>query len=201
MNWRALLSSLDPTEAVTHSMLNHHAIGFHYLNLFRSDRLTIKLYIAPETPHAAASHNYSGALVNPHDHRFGFSNEVLVGQITDESYITHRPTDSNQWIRYKSPAFQEPIEVIGLTLSDVETLNAGSRIEHDASEIHTIAVHTPCVILQTQYHDVRETSNLYVPSGSTASFAGLYVRPTTDDIRNLTAKVYEMMARNDVSEP
>lgn len=190
--FRRLISSLDPEEAVKHSMLNHHAIGLDYLNLLRTDRLTVKCYIAD--PGRIVGCGNGDFLVNPHNHAYAFETHVMAGAVKN---VDFEVADASCYFSYDKLSY----DTVTKNLSRIGSVRlrtyyrqtySAQAISHyllEPEEIHTIiplfGQHGVMVMMLLQYEDVTTETNLFVRPGEKISFDGLYVRPNTDDVRRL----------------
>lgn len=191
-----LLDSFDPEEAAKNSFDNYHAVGLTYLNLLRTPRLTIKIYLSE----SGVKHNPEGFLVWPHAHRYNFETTVLLGQVDHYTFIEKDgetgfdDDDGIAWNRFKFHSvvnggsgfkFDKPV----LLIRGHDRFQAGDSYYLDTTQIHTIQVHDrfPTVQFQVQYHDVPKPETFfYSPDPAPPSVEGLYVRMTpqrADDVR------------------
>jgi hypothetical protein len=189
---RHLLDTLDLEAARASSMLNHHAVGLDYLNLFRSERLTVKAYIARRgviEPRGGAGRY----LVNPHDHNYDFETHVLAGRVAnvlfDEdrvggSFVRHvYDTVTRELVVAKSPG--------SVVQSSFDWYERGQSYFLDHKQIHTLVVDEdlPPVLVLLQYADVGRYTRLYVPRDRPARFDGLYKEPSIDDVERMVRDV------------
>ena len=155
-----LLASIDWDEAAEHSYSNFHVRGLSYLNLLRSDRLTVKLYTFYQV-----KHNSQGFLVYPHTHGYNFSHRTMAGKIMNHRFalteLAHPDEREAYWNLY---TFQTPLNggagltkvmPCGLTELEPRLLPPGGSYYLDHEEIHTLSVATDyAAALLIQYHDV-----------------------------------------------
>ena len=164
-----LLGSINWMEAAKDSYANFHVQGLSYLNLLRTERLTVKLY--------TFSHvqlNAQGFLVHPHTHGYNFSHRTMIGRITNHKFAI---TDRNGWMMY---SFQTPLNGgIGLTkmipcgLVEVGKDFCRPRQSYylDHTEIHTLSTTDAyAAAMLIQYHDI-------APGNPTVMFAPADDRP------------------------
>lgn len=148
-----LLESIDWDEAVENSYKNFHVRGLHYINLFRSERFTAKLYVFVD-----ACHNPNGYLVHPHNHGYSFVHRTLVGEITNHIFEVSGGED---WTAY---SFDTPLNGgkglsslfnCGLTHAYERSYFSGDSYSLSPAQIHTISVQSgfaaACLL---QFHDV-----------------------------------------------
>jgi hypothetical protein len=137
------------------SYKNFHAKGLHYVCLERSPLLTLKAYFfegdisnAPE-------------VVIPHNHRYDFTTEVLVGELTDLEYaemaaLGDRSSVAQKW-DYRTPLNGgEGFEWVGecsLFKTNSRTKKPGELLLTANHKIHTIKVKPDTVLLLTQMQD------------------------------------------------
>lgn len=191
-----LLASIDWDDAAKDSYTNFHVRGLSYLNLLRTDRLTVKLY--------TFSHvqlNAQGYLAHPHTHGYNFSHRTMVGKITNHKFAV---TDQNGWMMY---SFMTPLNggagltrVLPCGLIEVGKDFCRPRQSYylDHEEIHTISTtddYAAAVLIQ--YHDV-------APGGPTVMFApadespdcsnGLYYQMTAHYGRMMIERYKDMLS-------
>lgn len=202
---QGLVASLDPEEAAKHSMLDHHAVGLDYVNLLRTDRLTVKLYVMEpdRIVHAVKRRADVAYLVNPHYYAYAFDTVVLAGHVDDWEFETGgREEWAFDWWSHRL-VYDTPTRTIvgrheGSNLKAKKRLRhrPGARYRHEPRDIHTIAV-SRCavtVMLLLQYADVKTQTNLWVSAGTTPSFEGLYRKPTAADVTRLVARAVEAIS-------
>lgn len=190
-----LLCSIDWEKAAENSYTNFHVQGVSYLNLLRTERLTVKLYVFNNV-----QHNAQGFLVHPHTHAYNFTHRTMVGKITNHKFSIN---DGDDWNLY---SFATPLNggsgltkimPCGLTKLNTMLLPPGRSYYLDHEEVHTLSVRTDyAAALLLQFHDVN-------PGGPTVMFAphdevpdcsnGLYQRMTAAQGRRLIEKYDDML--------
>lgn len=184
-----LLSSLDIEQAQQHSTWDHHAIGFDYLCLFRSDVVTVKLYMSrPDELVTCGNRDY---LVNPHDHGYDFDTWVIDGWVENVDFQASRG-DARHGVEYQAHRFDwqtkslVPAECMRLR-DDRIRYWPGDRYRLRDYDIHTIVVprNAPVCMFLVQREDTRDSTRLFLRPGEAVSTDGLYQRPTMDQMRLL----------------
>lgn len=158
-----LLQSIDWDKAAEDSYTSFHARGLSYLNLLRTDRLTVKLYAFNNV-----KHNAQDFLVHPHTHAYNFTHRTMAGKITNHKFTV---AEGNDWNVY---SFQTPLNggtgltkmmSCGLGGAGMSLLPPGRSYYLSHDEIHTLSVKTNyAAALLLQFHDV-------APGGPTVMFA------------------------------
>jgi len=94
-----MLEGLCPDIALDHSYKIFHTEGIRYINLVRTQHYTAKIYILE-----SYSLNDQGYLVNPHNHSYDFTTNVLVGKVTNVLFRIE-PYSLGDWhlCEYKTP--------------------------------------------------------------------------------------------------
>ena len=151
---RNLLASIDYEKAAKSSYSNYHCEGLHYVNLFRDERITVKMYIV--TPQYKP--NSMGWAVWPHNHSYCFHHYTILGCFTNHAFNI---TGGNQWnlFCYDTP-FREGgkglsfLSKIGLAERDRKILALGEGYYLQTDEVHTISVSEDWnAAILIQYHD------------------------------------------------
>ena len=191
-----LLASIEWDEAAKDSYTNFHVRGLNYLNLLRTDRLTVKLY--------TFSHvqlNAQGYLVHPHTHGYNFNHRTMVGKITNHRFAISGREDWNMY------SFHTPLNggagltkmlPCGLTEVAMDAYGPEQSYYLDHTEIHTISTTDDYVAaVLIQYHDV-------APGGPTVMFApamespdcssGLYHRMTPAQGIRMVEQYHDMLS-------
>jgi hypothetical protein len=185
-----MIDSLDVYEAVENSYCNLHVGGLHYVNLLRTDRFTVKLYIF-DNP----DHNEVGWLVWPHNHAYNFHHHTLVGTIHHTRFnMVPASTKGAEKKKYDIHTYDTPLNggkglvntgVSTGLLGSVEKIPAGHSYYLDASEIHTICTeddYSAAVLFQ--YHDIvpGRPTLMYAPHDVDACCegSGLYQKMSTE---------------------
>lgn len=183
---RSLLRSLDVYDALRHSSLNYHALGLDYLCLLRTDRLTVKVYIAD---HARGCGN-GAYLVNPHTHAYSFETIVLAGSVTNVLFWEspskeHAPSAHRKYSYDPTTRTVVAGDVVMLPVSSASTYGPGNGYFLEHHEIHTIEVSASArtVLLLLQYEDEAPRTALYARPDAPPGFDRLlYQRPTREDV-------------------
>ena len=98
-----LLNSIDWAQAAKCSYTAFHAPGLSYLNLLRTERLTVKLYTFENV-----ERNPHGWVVWPHNHSYNFTHRTMVGKIWNHKFELDAGSDSAGIIRAKVWPRDEP---------------------------------------------------------------------------------------------
>lgn len=175
-----LIQSANWRELAKHSFHRSHAEGVTYVNLFRDERLTVKLYTFCDT-----EMNPQGYLVHPHNHSYNFYHKTLIGAVTNwrSRVIDAECSTTGRWgvWQFDTPLRGgkglSPVDLtVGMTALR-EDLPAGEGYYLDHKEIHTI---TPrgdfAAAALVQFHDVHlRPTTMFVPHGEAPECeAGLY---------------------------
>ena len=200
-----LLESADPEVCCQNSFLNYHAPGFHYLNLLRTERLTVKIYVNDETYTPLSF----GWVVWPHNHQYNFHTFVLAGGIQHywfeaaaaEGLGGQYTLFGLDHFKYRSPfAGGKGFEHAGrsdLTIVDQIRLSAGQSyyLKHD--EIHTIGLdHTVprTVLLLFQYEDkAKMHTDFFWNQSFPPDVKDLYQKMTPEQYQQLQKKVLSLI--------
>lgn len=179
---RALARSLDLDAAIPLSATNFHALGLHYVNLFRSDRYTAKLYFALP---GEIVHNADGNVVNPHTHGYAFRQTVIRGAVENVVMTVDEPDGPDLWhfADYFSPfktGGDARLDWHDLPIPMRETVTRygpGEGYFMDTHHVHTIRIPAgvgPTILFSEQYADEG--------ADSTTFFAREPVDPTYDGL-------------------
>ena len=167
---RRKLLNLDMNESIKHSVMDHHVPGLHYLNIERSDKFTLKLYLLD-----GAKNNQSGFLIHPHSHRYNFNTVVLAGRVKNVIFQeAGLPAfhDDLPMVRMKYSPEKGLEEDAGKPLllrrdmssADAGVFGPGQTYFLFANQIHTLEVMPGKTLLcLSQFEDVRDHSRLYLP--------------------------------------
>lgn len=149
-----MIDRLDAVEDMAaNSYRNFHARGLDYLCLFRSPELTRKVYFFDGDVRKLPE------VVMPHDHRYAFTTRVLSGQVANRFYARDvRGGEVFERFDYMTPLNGGDgfiwKETVSLRCTFDRTYAAGEHYHCQASDIHTIQVHSEgSVILLDQYAD------------------------------------------------
>lgn len=185
-----LLGSIDMETACRYSYRNYHTQGLTYINLLRTERLTVKLYLFD-----GCEHNSRGFLVWPHNHAYNFSHHTLVGKITNYTFNVVGGKDWNLYT-FDTPlndgqGLQKMIRC-GLEGESGITYWPGGGYYLTSEQIHTISVHGDyAAALLVQYHDQD-------PGQLTTMYAPASVEP--DCNLNLYERLAEWQAQRFINE-
>jgi len=167
LNFETLLREMSATEMSQCSVRNHHVFGLNYLCLYRSPKLTVKLYfIEPHRLNIKAGE----FLVTPHTHRYAFESTVLVGQL---SHVRFDEVSGCAYERGRYSPESRSREAEGETglFPRLEVHESGSTYWCSTSDIHTLIVPDRLVLLGlVQFADTCPQSMVYVRKGSTMDF-------------------------------
>lgn len=162
---KILGSQLDEEDSFLDSKLNHHAAGLDYYCLFRSDKLTVKLYQIRDYLPANGEH---GWLVNPHNHRYFFRTVVLKGEVRNLVFSEAKESTSHyeayrSYYDYKTKDVQVGHKV-GLSVLSDNRYKEGQYYDTYVDQIHTIVPESDDVILGiVQFEDINNYPALYLP--------------------------------------
>jgi hypothetical protein len=169
---------------IENSYRDFHAKGMDYICLERDDEKTVKLYFfdgdATRLPE----------VVNPHDHRYDFSTEVLAGELRDLRYIHHPDGDAFQSFEWRTPlnggdGFRWSSEVCLLN-HEINVVQTHCILATRHDQLHTIRIASNETVLRlVQYDDVvpfdqPTTTFIRGDSHEPPPLAGLYRRWTKD---------------------
>jgi len=167
-----------------HSRIDHHTPGMDYLNLQRSDKFTLKLYLIEEDIKVN-----SGYLVHPHTHRYEFNTVVLAGSIGNVIFedVGKKPkkTCQQRWEddiagggdfaadRYQY-SYEDGIDDLcpQETWLNVHTgasagYNVGQSYFLKTDQIHTLVTRgEPTLLCLSQFEDKAKSNRLYLPRGA-----------------------------------
>lgn len=161
------LQHLNVEKCMPHSRISHHTPGLNYLNLQRSDKFTLKLYLLePNT------NENSGFLVHPHTHRYEFNTVVLAGRVTNVVFAdpgnkaVPKGATAFPWLRHEyTPEGLGGFKGAFLyETADTQTYNCGGSYYLKTDQIHTLKTSdVPTLLCLSQFADVAEKSSLYLP--------------------------------------
>lgn len=190
---RNLISNLDIQECINNSFKNYHTVGLDYVNLLRTDRLTLKLYFIDPI---RVQPSKDGYLVNLHNHRYNFSTQVLYGSVT---HLLFEEKEGEGWFRYdynsdnsKDSRFQF-VKETGLTVVDADYYVQGESYLCDIHQIHTLKLHEkPTCLLLHQYNDILMDGTKFYSRENTPPTlnSDLYQRFTTNEIINYLGQLH-----------
>lgn len=172
------------------SFKNFHAKGLDYICLFRSRKLTRKVYFlngnAAKLPE----------VVNPHDHRYHFKTTVLVGEMSNSIYKRGRRPGASFELVFEIFDWNTPLNGgdgftwkgrCFLTEAERKRYSAGMSYMMQADQLHTIRMHADqTIIMLDQYEDVVPIgvpTKTYCLDHKAPSLDGLYEEFTIDEIK------------------
>lgn len=203
------LNHLNLEKCQKHSRMDHHAVGMNYLNLQRSEKFTLKLYMIE----GDIRHN-SGYLVHPHSHRYEFNTVVLAGSIGNVIFddVGKRPKKSATQHYEESIAGggclhadrYEYSHEDGLTGEPVQTwldidtgrsagYTKGQSYLLKTDEIHTLVTRgEPTLLCLSQFEDRVTTNRLYLPVGMTLPEPTGYI-PSMEQMAAMKQRAMELL--------
>lgn len=182
-----MLTRLNLGHARDHSFTDYHAHGFDYLNLFRSELVTVKLYMS--RPRDLITCGNADYLVNPHDHAYDFETVVVDGWVENVGFqwISNAGVEhSERYFYWRSRTMISS----GARKPLWETrrrYQPGDRYALTHDRVHTIVVpkDKPVCLLIVQHEDKpKECTRLYTREGM-PGFGGLYNRPSMSQMRKM----------------
>ncbi|APQ42154.1 hypothetical protein PBI_MRMAGOO_50 [Mycobacterium phage MrMagoo] len=184
---------LDVDELLQHSYKDFHAKGLDYLCLHRDRGLTLKAYFFAE---GMESQKF-GEVINPHDHRYHFTTQLMSGIITNKWYqyaLMDFPANAQLYNAFGwltplngGQGFSELSKPVHLQNHKTLTLAwPGGQYVMDAHELHTIQVgaRETCIVL-AQYEDVvplDQPTLTFTKADEPPSLAGLYTEFKPDEL-------------------
>jgi hypothetical protein len=190
---RNLISNLDIQDCINNSFKNYHTVGLDYVNLLRTDRLTLKLYFIDPS---RVQPSQDGYLVNLHNHRYNFSTQVLYGSV---SHLLFEETEGKGWFRYdynsdnsKDSRFQF-VKQTGLETLEDTLYKQGETYLCDIHQIHTLRLAgEPTCLLLHQYNDIMMDGTKFYSRENTPPTlnSDLYQRFTTDEIIDYLGRLH-----------
>jgi hypothetical protein len=179
-----LLTGLTPEEVQQDSFLNYHAIGFNYLCLLRSPRLTVKMYFATKDLRPCGNEDY---VVNPHDHSYNFHTLCLTGSVDNINFhVTDTPAGYYHAFRFDSDQKRFAREGRATLHGHRDTYKAGDSyyLEHDV--VHTISAQPGTSLLLIQYEkQLKGPTRFFSYEDNPPSLKNLYVRPSLTESKDL----------------
>ncbi|AEK09961.1 hypothetical protein FDH96_gp049 [Mycobacterium phage Rey] len=184
---------LDVDELLEHSFKDFHAKGLDYLCLHRDSGLTLKAYFFAD----GMESQKLGEVINPHDHRYHFTTQLMSGRITNKWYAQASPGTmlAAEWFNifeWMTPlnggnGFTADGDSALLVNTRNLTLNwPGSQYYMSAPELHTISVgaRETCIVL-AQYEDVVPLdypTHTFTQADEPPSLKGLYTEFKPDEL-------------------
>lgn len=201
---RMALEGLNCEKAALHSQLDHHVEGLNYLNLSRSPKFTLKLYLIE----AEVGNNHGvvpggeGYLVSPHSHRYEFMTQVLAGSVTNVLFKQAKNRSGYETGPFDLFAYNpdscgfEPQGSRGLVIKSQNTYHMDETYYIRTDEIHTLqTTGIPTLLCLTQFEDLSESSSLFLPRGfgSSPDFKRTGRTPSPDETKAMRDRALEMM--------
>jgi hypothetical protein len=170
------LQTLNVEKVTPNSRIDHHTPGLNYLNLQRSDKFTLKLYLIE-----GLTNNNGGYLIHPHSHRYDFNTIVMAGQIKNvvlndvslNDALTSSRKDRFPMNRFDY-SFEEGISVkpkkvmVEINQELTRTYGRDESYLLNTTQIHTLETFDmPTLLCLSQFEDKQQSSSLYLPVGET----------------------------------
>lgn len=165
------LETLNVEKVMPNSRIDHHTPGLNYLNLQRSDKFTLKLYLIE-----GLNNNNGGYLIHPHSHRYDFNTIVMAGEIRnvvldDEGILGALGSRKG---RIPMARFNYSHEEGISAKSEKTYLRVNEELSRiygrdesyllDTSHIHTLETFDmPTLLCLSQFDDKQQTSSIYLP--------------------------------------
>jgi len=179
-----LIDQLSMKSCIQNSFKDYHAKGLWYIDLFRSEKMNMKLFfLIPELIEAKGVH-----LVNPHNHGYNFTTEVLYGSVQHDTFVEGEGYDYRKYTYdWYKPRDQRLIFQANLGL-DIETSNiytAGQGYYCDTQTIHSIiASDEPTCLLLYQFSDQElKSKDVYINRFAYRNEPVGYERFTPEEIK------------------
>lgn len=185
-------------QMIEHSYRNFHVKGFDYVCLKRSPRHTRKAYF------------FDGAVsqlpevVNPHDHRYHFTTQVIAGVMSNSTY-TEVGMGHPDGVPYHRFSWDTPLNGgSGFKFEKTTNLVEMRRYRYTpgevylmrAEELHTIRMHAEgTVILLDQFEDVVPVgtpTSTFMHDRAPPEMSGLYERFSPDQLIRRLNQLREM---------
>lgn len=195
---------------VKYSYKNFHTKGMTYINLYRSERLTAKLYILKP---GEFNLNNMGYLVNPHNHAYNFHTYLLTGEVRNIVFEENNdiyfgeddlPYDDDSNPSFNKFTFESKLngkgefvfkEKTNLRIDYVEHLIINRSYYLDHKQVHTIFVHPNYlnVLFLVQYHDVNNKTNFYCQESEPPNLEGLYLPISCEEYNDNLETVKDLL--------
>ena len=203
-----LIASTDWVIAAQQSFKDMHVKGLTYINLLRTERLTVKLYMFD-----ACELNTQGHLVYPHNHAYNFYHKTLIGSIDNIRFkpVGVKEGGSTSWQvwEYQSglsrgitPRLRKVDLKVGLQMK-LEQIVQGDSYYLDQTEIHTIRPTTSySAAALMQFHDIHKPgvdgTTMFVPNDEMPNCAhNLYHKMSADECHEHVAKFVTLWTGED----
>eukprot|EP01119_Soliformovum_irregulare_P007324 TRINITY_DN19726_c0_g1_i1.p1 TRINITY_DN19726_c0_g1~~TRINITY_DN19726_c0_g1_i1.p1 ORF type:complete len:256 (-),score=48.96 TRINITY_DN19726_c0_g1_i1:35-733(-) len=199
--------------ARSNSFRDFHTTGFDYINLHRSEELTVKLYIFDQPKTLCGEY-----LVSPHSHRYNFTTFVLQGWIRNVTFAKSTPsvrhpernyskfmyrtplssrTTQNEDAGMATPKGAEFIEETALRIASDTKILEGAFYYLDYEQIHTIVVPSkePAMLLLFQEENqVQDSTELFLKESRLEASPSVYQPYDEKEFRELLEKVWSTMS-------
>lgn len=204
-----LLLDVDPLESMKHSFIDYHVPGMHYLNLLRTERLTVKMYMTSRATKFSGTDVFDDngpLLVNPHNHAYNFHSFVLAGAVENVRFDVGTGGGVGMHMFTYDSAKREFSRHgwVGLKprIDNNRPYVMGESYYHRWDEVHSIRPTVPntCLVL-LQYKDIyTHGTKFYSRDEKPPSLEGLYKRPSYDQTLQLMslARSYWKLYQNHV---
>lgn len=183
-----LVSNLNMEDCIKNSFKNHHVKGMNYINLLRDSRITLKLYFLD--PELVKSNNQDH-LVCPHNHRYNFNTEVLMGAVSNVLFEEVKGDDWNVY-RYSSSKigqdkFGEKSQC-GLLETSRILYKPGQNYYMETDQIHTLVPSDEfTILLLYQFNNLEGDTGFYTPTDVLPEFDEIYDKFTEQEINEYLA--------------
>lgn len=192
--------SFNIYDIIDNSYKDFHTKGLDYICLYRSEDITIKIYLMEGVVSQLAE------VVNPHDHRYIFDSCCLAGRMTNHKF-SEIENKSDKGKLYETFDYMTPLNGgSGFTHTGQTRLIRENSIDYNQyqtyrmkpTELHTIQVYgEQTALLLYQYKDeiaLDKPTKTYCLNSEPPSLSGLYSRFTKDQILQSIKKL-ERVAR------
>lgn len=195
-----LIDQLNMKSCIQNSYKNYHAQGLWCIDLFRSDKMNIKLFFL--FPDIIKEKDY---LVNPHNHGYNFTTEVLYGSV-DHVVFKEKPYDPSiiasvgwkkhtyEWYKPRGEQLTEKGKV-RLAIESCEKYTAGQGYYCDTDVIHSIiTTDEPTCLLLCQFSDQSlKGKDIYIHPSKQSNVSSGYERFSPDEITGLLNMLKEKL--------
>ena len=200
-----ILSDPASTErARENSFRDFHCVGMDYVNLHRSDNLTLKLYVTyPDRLQPAMG---AAGIVQPHTHGYNFHTHVLRGGMANiifsEGHPSRPPGEPWREIRYVTPLNGKRSAEIHNDRAWLKTVeinpvprHSGYYLNHE--QIHTITVADDLnILLLHQYRDQPKPHTRLFIHGDVPDTTQLYKRFDRDEFAKTLLFLFDEVERD-----
>lgn len=153
-----LIETVSTENIFSHSYKTSHREGMTYINLFRDERMTVKVYIFDPNRINPVHRNY---FVWPHNHAYSFTTTVLAGRISEAKF---KVDDNKSRLDRHCDGY-----MAGLYAHEVSTKTyvAGETYENTKSDVHTLLCpEEEVILLLVQMSDKSVGRSIYYPKGT-----------------------------------